>query len=147
MDLLKDLFVATAIYLHIGLAMVGLLGILVLAWAYRMPPGEPKGSAVWYFSSSICDLAVAIGVAINVLGFWVLWRVYFSPTTMMFSDGWPLIAIGMVFDVLFLRGLYRGLKAVQLSLHERLPEAERHLWPWWLAWMYPERLSIRRLYY
>lgn len=142
MEVIKDIFVAASIYAHIFMSGVIVLGILALARAYRMPKGETRYSAVWYFSQSIMDLAVSVGIAVNAIGFWVLWRVYFSPDPMLFLDGWPLIAVGFTFDTLFLRGIYRGLRAVQVSLHDRLPAHERHLWPWWAAWLYPDRIRM-----
>ena len=134
---LKDWFVLAAIVLHGIMALLGALGMYAIVRAYRFPLTSESFSDVWFFAKSIIALAISVGFAILAISLWVPWAVYMAASPMMLETGWPLIVIGLIYDMLFLRGIYMGLKAIEKSLHLSINESEWASWPWWRAWMHP----------
>lgn len=140
---LKDWFVLAAIVLHGIMALLGAIGMYAIVYAYRFPLSSKRHSDVWYFARSAIDLSIAVGFAIIAISAWVPWAVYRSAYPMLLETGWPLIAIGLAYDVLFLRGIYMGLKALEKSLQLSIDESEWHMWPWYFCWMHPSPPKIR----
>lgn len=127
--------------------IVGVVGAVTTAlfiavvWSFRVSFRE-MNRPTWWFALAFLLIAVSI----------IVRTVYWDITIPMLRAYNPEAAVdwvratggrfvNLVFALFQLAACYCALKCRQMLI----PEDERHLWPWWKAWMHPN--SIRLLYW
>ena len=120
------------------LAIVITAGYLAVIWAFRASFRDLK-SATWWFAMGFAILAGAI--ILRAL-YWdvgmPLLRLWYPEAAVRWTDATRGRAINIVFSLMKMAAFLCALKCRK----ELIPPEERHLWPWWKAWMHPNAIRL-----
>ena len=120
------------------LAIIITLGYLAVIYAFRASFRELR-SATWWFAMGFAILAGAIILrAIYWDIFMPLFRV-FSPET---AAVWSGLTGGRVVNIIFYLMKMAAFLCALKCRKELIPPEERHLWPWYKAWMHPNAIRL-----
>lgn len=102
---------------------------------------KSTGEPTWWFFKGFSAMALAAnarGLYWDV--FWTWLKEYDYQLALDWSDASGGTAVNVLFYIPMLYGSYCMLKCRQLMI----PEDERHMWPWYLAWRHPENFRLFR---
>lgn len=120
------------------IAVLAILGMTAVAVGYRASLREPF-TATWYFVSSIMLIAMSVTLRLAYWDLiWVIMKGQYPETARLWSGSFGRPEMNFLFNVVFLLGVYFGLKARQLLI----PVEEQASWPWWKAWAHPQFLFL-----
>lgn len=125
--------------LTIGIiAVINALGYFAAVWAFRASFRE-LNTATWWFAVGFTILAGAIitrglywDVALPLFRWWA------PGAAGTWTDAVSGRMINITFSLMKMAAFYCALKCRQMLI----PEDERHLWPWYLAWRHPGKARV-----
>src|SRR5690606_14313940 len=120
------------------IAIINATGRLMIIWACRTSL-RVVGEATWWF---VVGFALLSFILIMRGLYWdvamPIARAY-APAS---AEAWRDMVHGRMFNIVFsglkMVSIYCALKCRQALI----PEEERHLWPWWIAWMHPTKIRF-----
>ena len=121
-----------------AIAIINAIGYLAVTYAFRASFRE-LNSATWWFATGFAILAGTIvlrglywDVTLPLMRYW----------TPEFAEWWVEAVSGrminIVFSIMKMSVIYCALRCRQMLI----PESERHLWPWYAAWLHPHCIRI-----
>lgn len=120
------------------LAIIITLGYLAVIYAFRASFRELR-SATWWFAMGFAILAGAI---ILRAMYWDIFMPLFRVWAPGSAAAWSELTGGRVVNIIFyLMKMIAFLCALKCR-KELIPPEERHLWPWWRAWMHPNAIRL-----
>lgn len=121
-----------------GVAIIIATMCATVVWAFRAS-FRVLNSPTWWFAMAF--LLLAVSIILRAL-YWdvalPLGRLYAPETAAIWSDITKGRMVNLLFSVLKISAFFCALKSRQMMI----PEEERHLWPWWRAWMHPNPIRL-----
>lgn len=127
-----------ALMLNAIMTFLSIVGMLAIAYGYRGALRE-RYTATWFFVLS--NILLAASVTLRLLYWdivWVIMKNEWPESAMAWRSIMGRAEMNVVFNAIFLIGVYLGLKSRQLLI----PDEERADWPWYVSWLHPTRMRI-----